>query len=56
MVLTRSEAKAAFQHILDVVLGRADGTPLKSALDEEGIDDIFHLINLVSILPAFCLN
>jgi hypothetical protein len=46
MVLTRSEAKVAYNHILDVVLGRGSGTPLKPSLDEEGIDDIFHLINL----------
>lgn len=43
MVLTRKEGKVAFNHILDTVLGRGDGTPLKSALDEEGIDDIFGL-------------
>ena len=36
----------AFNHILDIVLGRGDGTPLKSALDEEGIDDIFGLTTL----------
>ena len=46
MVLTRKEGNVAFNHILDIVLGRGDGTPLKSALDEEGIDDIFALFNL----------
>ena len=46
MVLTRKEGKVAFNHILDTVLGRGDGTPLKSALDEEGIDDIFGLTML----------
>jgi hypothetical protein len=40
MVLTRGEAKAAFNHVLDIVLGRGDGSLLKS---EEGIDDIFAL-------------
>jgi hypothetical protein len=46
MVLTRKEGKVAFNHILDTVLGRGDGTPLKSALDEEEIDDIFGLNTL----------
>ena len=46
MVLTRSEAKVAFNHVLDNVLGRADGTPLKSALNSENITDIFQLCTL----------
>ncbi len=46
MVYTRSDAKASFNHILDNVLGRGDGTPLKLSLSEEGIDDIFALSNL----------
>jgi hypothetical protein len=46
MVLTRSEAKVAFDHVLDNVLGRADGTPLKSALNGENITDIFQLCTL----------
>jgi hypothetical protein len=46
MVLTRSEAKAAFNHVLDVVLGRGDGSSLKSALLEEGVNDIFALSTL----------
>jgi hypothetical protein len=46
MVLTRNEAKIAFTHILQVVFGRAASTPLQLALEEEGIDDIFELINL----------
>jgi hypothetical protein len=46
MVLTRSEAKTAYLHVLDNVLGRADGTPLKLALETEGIDDIFGLTTL----------
>jgi hypothetical protein len=46
MVITWSEAKAAYSHILDNVLGRTDGSPLKSALDNEGIEDIFQLTNL----------
>jgi hypothetical protein len=46
MVLTRSEAKAAFNHVLDTVLGRGDDSLLKSALLEEGVDDIFALSTL----------
>ena len=46
MVYTRSDAKASFNHILDNVLGRGDGTPLKLSLSEEGIDDVFALSNL----------
>jgi hypothetical protein len=46
MVLTRNEAKISFTHILQVVFGRAAGTPLRLALEEEGFEDIFELINL----------
>jgi hypothetical protein len=46
MVLTRSEAKLAFTHLVQNVFGRSAGTPLQLALDEEGIDDIFQLVNL----------
>jgi hypothetical protein len=44
MVLTQSEAKLAYAHTLDNVLGEADYTHFKSSLDKEGIDDIFQLI------------
>jgi hypothetical protein len=46
MVLTRKEAKVAYTHIFENFLGRSDGTTLKTSLDEEGIDDIFGLINI----------
>ena len=46
MVLTRREARTAYTHVLDHVLGRADGTPLKTALAQEGVDDIFQLVNM----------
>jgi hypothetical protein len=46
MVLTQSEARAAYTHILHNVFGTADGTPLQLALEEEGIEDRFGLINL----------
>ena len=46
MVLTRTDAKAAFTHVLDKVLGRGDATPLKASLIAEEIDDIFSLVGL----------
>jgi hypothetical protein len=46
MVYTRSDAKASFNHILDNVLGRGDGSSLKMALSDEGIDDVYTLSNL----------
>jgi hypothetical protein len=44
MVLTRSQARAAFNYILDNVLGKDNKSPLKSALLCEGINDIFSLV------------
>ena len=46
VTLTRSEAKTAFNHVLDHVLGRDDSSFLKSSLAHEGIDDIFDFITL----------
>jgi hypothetical protein len=46
VTLTRSEAKAAFNHVLDNVLGRDDTSSLKLSLLDEGIDDIFDFITL----------
>ena len=46
MVYSCSEAKTSFNHILDNVLGQGDDSPLKLALFEEGIDDIFALSTL----------
>jgi hypothetical protein len=46
MVYTCGDVKASFSHILNNVLGQDDGTPLKLAWSEEGIDDIFALSNL----------
>ncbi len=43
MVFTRPQAKAAFHHILDNVLGKDDTSPLKQSLMAQGIEDIFHL-------------
>ena len=50
MVLTRAEAKTAFNHVLDTVLGRADKSPLKSALVDAGIDDMFHLTTITDTI------
>jgi len=46
VTLTRSEAKTAFNHVLDHVLGQDDSSFLKSSLAHEGIDDIFDFITL----------
>jgi hypothetical protein len=46
MVLTQIEAKAAYTHILHNVFGKAAGTLLQLALEEEGIEDVFGLVNL----------
>jgi hypothetical protein len=48
MVLTRLQAKQAFNHILDVVIGQGNGTPLKSSLLDDGIEDIFFLVTVDS--------
>jgi hypothetical protein len=45
MVLTLNKSKIGLTHILHVVFGRAASTPLQLALDTEGIDDIFELVN-----------
>jgi hypothetical protein len=46
MVLTLSESKSAFNHVLDTVLGGEDDSLLKSALYGEGADNIFPLSTL----------
>jgi hypothetical protein len=46
MILIQIEAKTPYTHILHNVFGRADSTPLQLALEEEGIEDIFMLINI----------
>ena len=43
---TRSDGKAAFNHVLDNVLGRGDSSELKKALLAEGIENIFDLITI----------
>jgi hypothetical protein len=46
VTLTRSEAKAAFDHVLNEVLGRNDTSNLKRGLLAEGIVEIFDLSSL----------
>ena len=46
MVLTRTEGKAVFDHIVDVVLDRYGSVDLKSALIHEGFVDVFHLLSM----------
>ena len=44
--MTRSEAKAAFNHVLDKVIERDDSSELKIALVNDGIENIFDLLRL----------
>jgi hypothetical protein len=44
--MTRAEAKEAFNHVLDTVLDRGDSSSLKRSLIEDGIIDIFDLLNV----------
>ena len=46
MFLTREQQKEPFNHVLDFVLGRGDGSPLKLSLTEAGINDITCLLSL----------
>lgn len=46
MVITRTEAKAAFDHVLDTVLDRYGSKDLKEALVKEGFVDIFQVLTI----------
>ena len=46
MVFSRAQAKTAFNHILDEVLGRGDNSALKTSLIMDGIEDIFGLASI----------
>ena len=46
MVVTRNEAKAVFDHILDVVWDRYGSANLKSALIIDGFVDILLLLSM----------
>ena len=43
MVFTRPQARAAFNHVLDNVLGQDDDSALKQSLIAQRIEDIFSL-------------
>jgi hypothetical protein len=44
--MTRTEAKEAFNHVLDTVLDRGDSSSLKRSLIEDGITDILDLVTV----------
>jgi hypothetical protein len=44
--MTLSEAKEAFNHVLDTVLDRVNSSSMKRSLIEDGITDILHLITV----------
>jgi hypothetical protein len=44
---TKYSSKAAFDHVLDVILERDDSTPLKRALLQQGYNDI-HALAILS--------
>ena len=46
MVITRTEAKAAFDHVMDDVLDRYGSKDLKDALLKEGYVDIFQVLTI----------
>jgi hypothetical protein len=46
MVFTRPQARAAFTHVLDNVIGKDDSSPLKQSLVAQGIEDVFHLCSM----------
>jgi Reverse transcriptase (RNA-dependent DNA polymerase) len=46
MVLTRTEARNVFDHLLDNVLNRYGSVDLKVALTQEGYEDVFLLLSL----------
>jgi hypothetical protein len=46
MVTTRPQARQAFTHIFDQVLGKDDNSPLKRAVIAQGINDVFQLVNI----------
>jgi hypothetical protein len=55
MVVTRPQAKAIFNHVLDNVLGRDDTSGLKMSLLKVGVHDIFDLCTIEeSTIDALC--
>jgi hypothetical protein len=46
VVLTRTEAKVVYNHILDNIMGRKDESPLKQSLENDGIENLFDIISM----------
>lgn len=46
MVMTRDQKRNAYNHVLDNVLSKGDGSALKLSLEEAGFDDILILLSL----------
>ena len=46
MVITRTEARAAYDHVMDVVLDRYGSKDLKDALVKEGFVDLFQVLTI----------
>ena len=46
VMITHDEAKAAYNHVMDNVLGKDDSSGLKKALVGAGIENVFDLVNV----------
>ena len=46
MVLSRAQAKAAFDHVLDTVLGTHGSADMKTALEKDGFDNIVVMMSI----------
>ena len=46
VIITHNEAKAAYNHVMDNVLGKDDSSGLKKALVGAGIENVFDLVNV----------
>jgi hypothetical protein len=57
MVVTRPQAKAAFNYVLDNVLGRDDNSALKQSLLKVNVQDIFDMCSMEeSTITALCYD
>jgi hypothetical protein len=45
MVLSSTQSVEALNHVLDIVLGEGNGSPLKKALLHEGVRDIYDFVS-----------
>ncbi len=46
MVLTATQAKAAYQHVIENVLGKQTDSPLSLALKHDGLDNLYAFLNI----------